>query len=79
VNGPAAGRWSAAFSKNLHCLHNDAANRTEPFRSVTDTETVGSVEKPGFRAQIFVYSMYFKQQGTLERRRRSAWQNMQHA
>jgi hypothetical protein len=33
---------------------NDAPNRTEPFRSVTETETVGSVEKPGFRAPFFL-------------------------
>ena len=31
---------------------NDARNRTEQFRSETITETVGSVEKPGFRAHI---------------------------
>ena len=68
----------AGINLNYKC-NNDAPNRTEPFRSVTETETVGSVEKPGFRPQIFVYSMYFKQQGMLERRRRSAWQNMQHA
>jgi hypothetical protein len=31
---------------------NDAVNRTEQLRSVTETETVGSVENPGFRAPI---------------------------
>jgi len=31
---------------------NDARNRTEQFRSETETEAVGSVENPGFRPHI---------------------------
>jgi hypothetical protein len=43
---------------------NDAPNRTEPFRSVTETETVGSVGKPGCRVQVTVFAtvMHFNKQ-----------------
>ncbi len=38
-----------AAMAHLSDLSNDAVNRTEPFRPVTETETVGSVESPGWR------------------------------
>lgn len=37
-------------------VRNDAVNRTEPFRSVTETETVGSVENPGLRPRITAFN-----------------------
>ena len=41
-----------AGPKSLVGRSNDARNRTEQFLSETETEAVGSVENPGFRAHV---------------------------